>query len=152
MSDTIKVADLSAVELRAKAILGQLKLKYPALDGYLVYSSRIGQTNLGQKTRQMLAEFPEMFIGSAGKTRSLKLMADLKQLEREKKDTAQVTDQLARALNELEIDSTVQIEIRFGQLNYDLVWQLQVDDLVDQTLTDRSKSSIRIVLGTIGRI
>lgn len=152
MPDAIKVGELPAVELRAKAILGQLKLKYPALDGYLVYSSRLGQTNLGQKPRQMLAEFPEMFIESAAKTQSLKFMADLKKLEREKKDTAQVTNQLSGTLNNLEIDSTVQIEIRFGQLNYDLVWQLQVDALVDQTLTDRSKSSIRIVLGTIGRI
>jgi hypothetical protein len=48
-------------------------------------------------------------------------------------------------------DEKTQVEIRFNDLNYDLVWKLQVDDLVDRNLTPQTKASIQIVLGTLSK-
>jgi len=44
-----------------------------------------------------------------------------------------------------------QIEIRFKDLNYELIWKLQADDLIDRNLTPQTKASIQIVLGTLAR-
>ena len=44
-----------------------------------------------------------------------------------------------------------QVEMRFNHLDFDLIGKLQVDELVDRQRTPRSKASILIVLGTLGR-
>jgi len=36
-------------------------------------------------------------------------------------------------------------------LEYDLIWKLQTDELVDRELTPQTKASIRIVLGTVSQ-
>jgi hypothetical protein len=48
-------------------------------------------------------------------------------------------------------DEKTQVEIRFNDLKFDLVWKLQVDDLVDCNLTPQTKASIQIVLGTLAQ-
>lgn len=90
MSDTCRVSDLPSVEQRAREILQQLKVKYPKLDAYLVYSSRVGQSNLGNKPEVLLNEFPQMFPDSPLKTRALVVIKEQKQgaqKETEKKTT-----------------------------------------------------------------
>ena len=54
-------------------------------------------------------------------------------------------------VSQLQYDDRYQVEIRFQYLNYDLIWNLQVDDLIDCDLTPQGKASIRIILGTLGR-
>ena len=46
-------------------------------------------------------------------------------------------------------DGQSQVEMRFSELNYKLIWQLQTDELVDRQLTPQTKASIRIVLGKV---
>ena len=48
-------------------------------------------------------------------------------------------------------DEKTQVEIRFNDLKFDLVWKLQVDDLIDRNLTPQTKASIQIVLGTLAQ-
>jgi len=48
-------------------------------------------------------------------------------------------------------DGQAQVEIRFNDLKFDLVWKLQADDLVDRNLTPQTKASIQIVLGTLAQ-
>ena len=57
--------------------------------------------------------------------------------------------ELAKAL---EFDGRVQVELRFHDLDYDLISQLQSDDLVDRELTPQTRASINIVLGTLSQI
>jgi hypothetical protein len=57
-------------------------------------------------------------------------------------------DQLAP---QLKYYGECQVEIRFNRLNYELIWKLQVDDLVCRNLTPQTKASIRIVLGTLAQ-
>lgn len=49
----------------------------------------------------------------------------------------------------LEFDGVTEVEIRFSNLDYDLIWKLQADELVDRKLTPQTKASIRIVIGTL---
>jgi len=151
MSLKCRISDLPEIEQRAKDILKELKTRYPDLDAYLVYSSRLGQSNLGNKPEVLLKEFPEMFRDAPEKTKALQLLQDLKKVEqnkgRDKKDKT-----LSQILSELALESSVQIELRFGQLNYALVAQLQRDSLVDRVLTPQTPASIRIVLGPLAAV
>lgn len=50
----------------------------------------------------------------------------------------------------LEFNGCVQAEIRFNQLDYELIAKLQADDMIDRELTPQTRASISIVLGTLG--
>jgi len=54
---------------------------------------------------------------------------------------------LNQLVHKLKYDEKCQIEIRFLDLKYDLVWKLQADDLIDRNLTPQTKASIRICSG-----
>jgi len=62
-----------------------------------------------------------------------------------------IEKQLGALASGLQYDETCQAEIRFKDLDYELVWKLQVDDLIDRDLTPQGKANIRIVLGTLAR-
>jgi|JI10StandDraft_1071094.scaffolds.fasta_scaffold01502_7 hypothetical protein len=149
MSLKCRISDLPIIEQRAKDTLGELKAKYSGLDAYLVYSSRLGQSVLGNKPEVLLKEFPEMFHDIPDKAKVLQLIKEAKAESRGNKEPQKRDHEIARLLDNLEVDEETQIELRFGQLRYELVWQLQRDTLVDQNLTPQGRSSIRIVLGTL---
>lgn len=50
-------------------------------------------------------------------------------------------------VDRLEVISDLEIHFVFDELDYDLVWALQADVDVDQSLTPQTKASIRISLG-----
>lgn len=58
-------------------------------------------------------------------------------------------DQLAPEFRYIE---PCQVELRFHELKFDLIWKLQVDDCVDRDLTPQTRASIRIVLGTLASL
>jgi hypothetical protein len=60
-------------------------------------------------------------------------------------------DQFANLADELGYDGNCQVEVRFDAFEYELLWQLQSDELVDRALTPQTRASIRIVLGTISQ-
>lgn len=125
--------------------------KYPELKAYLVLSSPIGQTKIESSPIQILSEFPDLIIDDENKAKLLplvELMASKDSDDPEKKRLQKQADQLAGEL-ELQFNENCQIEIRFHDLNYDLIWQLQADELVDRNLTPQTKASIQFVLGTL---
>jgi len=60
-----------------------------------------------------------------------------------------VNEELAKIGRLFKFDGQSQVELRFSELNYKLIWQLQTDELVDRQLTPQTKASIRIVLGKV---
>ena len=142
--------DVRKADTVARGILSKIKTKYPRLDAYLVYSSRLGQASLGGGSKEVFAIFPSMFLDSAGKTKALRILKEKKDLENEKKDCRALEVQLEGITSELAVDNAVHVALRFGELCYDLVRELQVDELIDTKLTPQSRASIQIVLGTIG--
>ena len=124
-------------------LIGQ---KYPGLKAYLVYSTTAGQAMLGGSPAQILDEFPAMIFDDVNKARALPL------LERSKIDTLpasekmRVNEDLAKIGRLFKFDDQSQVELRFSELDYKLIWQLQTDELVDRQLTPQTRASIRIVL------
>lgn len=58
-------------------------------------------------------------------------------------------EQFENLAAELSFDGDCLVEIRFGALEYEFLWQLQSEELVDRALTLQTRASIRIVLCTL---
>lgn len=86
---------------------------------------------------------------SAAKTQTLELIKKLKPKESTMPEQIRLKDKLKELAEDLEFDGSVRVELRFHVLDYDLIWKLQSDDLVDRELTPQTRASIRIVLGTL---
>ena len=120
---------------------------------YLVLSSPTGQVGIDSKQKDILRKFPGMVVNSSAKTKAIALLTKIKKSEGQDKADSEVErlqTEFKQQVTQLEYDETCQVEIRFKDLNYELIWQLQVDDLVDRRLTPQGKASIRIVLGALG--
>ena len=134
-------------DLKAKLLNGK-----PA--SVLVMSLPGEQTRIDSSATQILSEFPAMVVDDSTKTSALDLLSRLKLLESEPTtgpETEQLRKQLDQLAPQLKYDGKCQVEIRFNDLKFDLVWKLQADDLVDRKLTPQTKASIRIVLGTLAQ-
>jgi hypothetical protein len=121
---------------------------------FLVLSLPGGQTGIDSSPTHILSEFPAMVVDDSTKTSAQDLLSRLKQLELEattSPEAERLRNQLDQLALQLKYDEQCQVEIRFNRLNYDLIWKLQADDLVDQDLTPQTKASIRIVLGTLAQ-
>jgi hypothetical protein len=145
----------------AKQQFGQLCKKHPGLNAklpsgqpvsYLVFSLSGGQTGINSSPMQILREFPAMVVDDGNKTAALDLLS---RLEKSGSDAtvvpgiARLKDQMDQLAAQLKYDEKCQVEIRFNDLSFDLIWKLQKDELVDRDLTPRTKASIRIILGTL---
>ena len=79
-----------------------------------------------------------------------KAEADFTEAGRQKRaELDELKKQLDRLGTRLRFVGHSQVELRFHELNYELIWKLQIDELVDRRLTPQTKASIRIVLGTL---
>jgi hypothetical protein len=145
----------------AKRRFGLLQKRHPDLKAklwngepvsYLVLSLPGGQTGIDSSPTQILREFQVVVVDDDAKASALNLLSRLKILDWKGitgPETERLKEQLDRLAPQLKYDEQCQVEIRFNDLTYDLVWKLQVDDLVDRELTPQTKASIRIVLGTL---
>lgn len=130
----------------------EIRVKYPTLRAYLVLSLRGGQTKLDSELADSIREFPSLLLDGTAKTKTLELIKKLKPKESTKPEQIQLKAELKEMAKDLEFDGSVQVEVRFHDLDYDLIWKLQSDDLVDRELTPQTRASINIVLGTISQI
>ena len=130
---------------------GLIRKKYPKIKGYLVLSLPSGQTGLDSSPAQILNEFPAMVVDDATKTSALNLQSSLPVNPTSSEIDRKAKAQLDQVAAKLKFDEKCQVEIRFNDLNFDLVWKLQADELVDRKLTPQTKASIRIVLGTVAQ-
>ena len=130
----------------------QIRKKHPTLRAYLVLSLPGGQTRLDCELADSILEFPSLLVNSTAKTKTLELIKKLKPKESIKPKQIQLQAELEELTKDLEFDGSVQVELRFHDLDYELIWKLQSDDLVDRELTPQTRASINIVLGTISQI
>ena len=126
-----------------------IREKHPSLKAYLVLSLRGEQTRIDSPLQKMIEEYPALMLGGKPKSRMRKFLSvplPEKPTPKQKEEWAKRFDDLAEAL---ELDGKAQVEIRFNNLDYDLIWKLQANELVARELTPQSKASIRIVMGTL---
>ena len=126
-----------------------IRKKYPGLRAYLVLSLRGGQTKLDSDLADSIHEFPALLLDGTAKTKALDLIKKQKSKESAKSELIQIKDELKETAKDLEFDGCVQTELRLHNLNYELIWKLQSDALVDRELTPQTRASINNVLGTI---
>ncbi len=137
--------------IAANRHFAEIRKKYPNLRAYLVLSLRGGQTKLDGELTDSIREFPSLLVDSTAKTKTLELIKKLKPKESTKPEQIQLKEEIKKLAKDLEFDGSVQVELRFHDLDYDLIWKLQSDDLVDREFTPQTRASIRIVVGTICR-
>lgn len=136
-----KLSDIISI---SNAKFKELKKKHPRLRGYLVFSSRFGQAPL-KASQDLILEFPKMFSPAElvnELTQELNKARELK-----KSDTKYLDEKFSK----LTINDEVYVELRFDELLYELIGEIQKDPLV-QPYTPIMKSSIRIVLLKISEI
>lgn len=144
---------------KSNELFARIKQKYPDLDGYLVFSSLYGQCGLTTNLADILKSFPQMVVDSKHKIKGLQLLQKINDIEAENKQNVtnqKSTEKLRQQLDEIvknrEVKEDTFVEIRFKVTDYDIIFELQKDDLVSQEHTPQTKASIRIVLGTVGEI
>ena len=138
-----------------------LNTKFPHLSAFLVVSLPSGQTCVDNIYPTMFTEFPEFLLDAPAKTNGLTIAREILRLTKEKDgmplaqrtqvndQVSMLTEQLLTISHSLFVDGECRFELRFHQLDYELICLLQFDDLVDRILTPQTRASIRIVLGAV---
>lgn len=125
--------------------------KHTEMRAYLVISSHGRQVDIAQPLKQMIQEHPGLLVDGKAKSEFLTFLRQTGTRKRTPKWEKHIQkfyfEELSAAL---EFDPSQQFELRFHHLDYPLIEKLQSDPLTNQTLTPKSKASIRIVLGTVG--
>jgi hypothetical protein len=128
-----------------------IRKKYPELKMYLVLSLPSGQAKIGSSPKEILKEFPALVLNDAAKALILDFLKKKESKDASDADKKRLKDQFENLADELGYDGNCQVEVRFDAFEYELLWQLQSDELVDRALTPQTRASIRIVLGTISQ-
>ena len=120
----------------------KIRARYKPLGPDMVFASLYGQLPLDTEPDGVLREFPWMAVDNSAKSRALQLMPPQpprpdKQSGRQKPE-AGVTG-LHHQLDKLTFRGDVNFELRFRNLKYELIWQLQQDPLIDRELTRRPR-------------
>lgn len=126
-----------------------IRKKYPDLKMYMVLSLPSGQTRIGSSPKEILKEFPTLVVNDAAKALILDFLKTPESKDASDAEKKRLKERFENLASELAYDGNCQVEIRFDALDYELLWQLQSDELVDLALTPQTRASIRIVLGTI---
>jgi hypothetical protein len=154
LSSMLNFDQLQVAVAAAKRQFDLIRKKHPNLKAYLVMSLPGGQTGIDSSPTQILSEFPAMVVDDGVKTNALNLLSLLKFVKPDAPtvpEAERLRKQVDQLAPQLEYDEKIQVEIRFNDLEFDLVWKLQADDLVDRNLTPQTKGSIQIVLGTLAQ-
>ncbi len=133
----------------AKEHFSLVRKKYPDLKAYLVLSLKGQQTGIGSSPKEIFRDFPDLIIDDSTKAALREFLKTPEPKDASDAEKKRLKEKLESLVQELKYDGRGQVELRFGSMNYEQLWQLQTDDLVDRELTPRTKASIRIVLGTV---
>jgi len=133
----------------ARERFSKLREIHPTLKGYLVLAIPGKQTGIGSGAKEILGDLPALIVDDAAKAvfqQHLKAPPPKDAGEKAKKEWDERCEELVA---ELHYDGGVRVELRFDNLDYELIARLQSDELVDRELTPQTRASIRIVLGTL---
>lgn len=133
--------DLADIQKRFNELWKQIKVKYPNADGKLNFAFKGEFVPLNDSFGSIFKNNHYVFADSEAKEEARALL-------KANKDTPE--DEFKKILQNAPLNPRCEISVIWGDLDYDLIAQLQLDPLVDQILTPKTRASIRIVLGVIG--
>jgi len=148
----MKQDQLIVVIEKANRLFKALTDKYGDENDYLVFSSRFGQCEITTDVKKILKDFPEMIVDSVSKTEAIESIKGGKQIENQGGNSNGPNHNINSGLKELEFRDDTFVEIRFSNLKFETIYQMQKDPLVSQKHTPQTRASIRIVLGTLGEL
>ena len=148
----LNIEQLQMAVKTANQRFAAIRLKHLGMTAQLVFSSPAGQTSISSPPTQILDEFPAMIIDDASKTQALPLLDRSKAENLPATEKLRLNEELGKLGRRFHFDGECRVELRFQELNYDLIWKLQADELVDRNLTPQTKASIRIVLGRLDQL
>ena len=126
---------LPAVIAHAKKMESDIKAKFPLFRGYLVFSSRFGQSNLGSG-EALFKDYPAIVEPCPEAIEIINAVNSKKKIEID----------FHKLVKSVEIRDDVFVEVRFDQINYELVQAIKDSDLINKKYTEPGSFSIRIVL------
>jgi hypothetical protein len=126
-----------------------LKAKYPTLKGYLVLSIPGKQTGIGSSAKEILGDLPALIVDDGAKATFQQHLKSPPPKDAGEKAKKEWDGRYEELVAELKYNGGVRVELRFDNLDYELIAQLQADELVDREITPQTRASIRIVLGTL---
>jgi hypothetical protein len=133
----------------ARDRFAMLKAKHPTLKAYLVLAIPGKQTGIGSGAKEILGDLPALIVEDAAKAAFQQHLKSPPPKDAGEKARKEWDGRCEELVAELHYDGGVRIELRFDHLDYELIAQLQSDELVDSELTPQTRASIRIVLGTL---
>ena len=140
---------LGQVVANAEDRLAALREKYPKLKAYLVFFLRGNQIGIRSSGGEILAAISGMFENNPARA-SLQKHYKGKPKKDAKESAREAWSEKLKALEKkLSYIPEARVELRFPNLNYEIIDQLRADPLVDRELTPQTRASIRIVLGKI---
>lgn len=146
---TLNQEQFQAAVKAANGRFSQLREKHPSLKGYLVLCIPGNQTGIGSSVSEINGYLPALLEDGAAKDAFRKHLESPPPKDASERVKKAWDEQYRELAAELHYDSGARVEMRFGNLDYELIWQLQSDELVDRELTPQTRASIRIVLGTL---
>ena len=147
----VKMKDIPAYNKYVKNLVKEIKTKYPTFLGYPVYSSRFGQSKMNSGI-ELLKEFPEMFNEKGEVKKALELAIKLQKKDLPPKEIQSLSVQMNELLNQLEVTEDVFCELRFEQLNFELIQNLKSDPIINTHYTDQQKRSIAVILFRVNEV
>lgn len=141
----IKINQIPEINKHAEGILKQLKAKHPPLLTFTFYSSRFGQSQLSTGL-DLVKEFPKMFSPETEVEKILKIVGEISKKEIAASEIEAGKKKIDMLLALLEVKDDVFCEIRFEQINYELVERLKKDPLLDQQHTHPKLRSLKLVI------
>ena len=133
--------DLTEVQDKYNQLWKQIKAKYPKADGKIHFAYKGEFAPVNDSVGSLLKKNHYLFLDSEYKSKALGVM-------KANKDASD--EDIRKLLLSAPLNPDCRIEVIWGDLDYDLIAELQGEPLVDQELTPKTRASIRIVLGTIG--
>jgi hypothetical protein len=126
-----------------------IRKKYSDLKGYLVLAIPGEQTGIDSSAKEILGDLPTLLMDGTAKNAFQEHLKSPPPKDASDKAKKEWDRQCEELVAELTYNGGARVELRFGNLDYALIAQLQADDLVDRELTPQTRASIRIVLGTL---
>ena len=157
---SILIAEIPNIIKSIEEHYKKIKAKYVGIDAYVVFSDNSGQCSLKASAVDRLLYLPSMYLDSELKKSAAELLKYReglnKQLQQANKEEASlirnnldgVNKELDEKVKALSVNPLIRVELRFNDLDHDMIKRLRQDELVDVGLTPQI-AGIRIVLGTI---
>lgn len=134
--------DIVEIQQRYNQLWKQIKAKYPKASGGIHFAFKGEFAPVNDSFGNLIRKNHFLFSEGEAKSKAQSLIKAVK-------DAAE--EDIKKILLKAPLNPECRIEVIWSDLDYALIAELQNDPLVDLNLTPKTRASIRIVLGVVGK-